>query len=775
MKTLIFFALLVFISGNALSQSNWVSKNTYEVKDCNNFGNLKFFDENTGYASNTLYPVRDVIFKTVNGGQNWIAIPGPSTDLGSYTFYFKDVNTIYALTNEYLYKSTNSGTTWNFVNIIDSLNQYPSCGLFFNDDLNGYISFGQKLAKTTDGGITWTYLNYIPQFTALNSYFFDQNKFFIASGYPDGYTSPSKLLKTDNGGLNWTIMIDLNNYDGSMINNLKFINNNTGICISELPYAPAHEVLGRIATNLFVTTDGGNSWSRNEISLPYFTNTSISEDLSIDMVCSDGYLYHSTDMGTTFTKKYYNALLSNIVKIKNSSVKYLTGDFNAFYRSVDAGNSFTDISSSSSSHNNLRSVSFGTSSTGFAVGSRGTILKSTNGGESFFRITNQNGIYSDTVNYHYVKMFDHNNGIIAGDQAFVKTSDGGNTWQNMSMPVQNISSIDKVEFLDKEHGTVRLSFFRGDPKDYYTSNGGSSWQMIAADTSYGDNYYPHQYDSYEYLDFKTTQDKVYIKVYHYSSSNFGSDISNGLRIFNIPNSHLTSSQKERSSYIRNISFVKSNDNQIVFCNYDDFNQSYNTLYTNRGDSIFSSINSYMPTFSYGIGNNIYYGLGQNASDGFVGQTVSSYRFQKSINIGQSWNRGDSLTTFNPSQLYFIDNNTGFIIGDGGMILKTSNGGNVGVGNTNTSLPDKFILQQNYPNPFNPVTKINFSLPVLSRITLKVYDVLGREVAVLLNSELRTAGNYSVSFDGSKYSSGVYFYKFVNEGNSGQSITKKCCW
>jgi hypothetical protein len=75
------------------------------------------------------------------------------------------------------------------------------------------------------------------------------------------------------------------------------------------------------------------------------------------------------------------------------------------------------------------------------------------------------------------------------------------------------------------------------------------------------------------------------------------------------------------------------------------------------------------------------------------------------------------------------------------------------------VPDKFYLSQNYPNPFNPVTKINFSIPKNNFVTLKVFDVVGREVASLVNSNLN-AGEYSVTFDAAKLSSGVYFYKLI---------------
>jgi hypothetical protein len=73
------------------------------------------------------------------------------------------------------------------------------------------------------------------------------------------------------------------------------------------------------------------------------------------------------------------------------------------------------------------------------------------------------------------------------------------------------------------------------------------------------------------------------------------------------------------------------------------------------------------------------------------------------------------------------------------------------------LPSKIALYQNYPNPFNPSTTIRFALPAASPVTVKVYDLLGQEVATLVN-EVRPAGEHSVTFDASALSSGIYFYQ-----------------
>ena len=74
------------------------------------------------------------------------------------------------------------------------------------------------------------------------------------------------------------------------------------------------------------------------------------------------------------------------------------------------------------------------------------------------------------------------------------------------------------------------------------------------------------------------------------------------------------------------------------------------------------------------------------------------------------------------------------------------------------LPDAYALSQNYPNPFNPSTTIRFEIPDMETVTLRVFDVLGREVATLLDGVLTAAGAYDIPFDAGKLASGVYFYR-----------------
>jgi len=84
---------------------------------------------------------------------------------------------------------------------------------------------------------------------------------------------------------------------------------------------------------------------------------------------------------------------------------------------------------------------------------------------------------------------------------------------------------------------------------------------------------------------------------------------------------------------------------------------------------------------------------------------------------------------------------------------------LGVQNHQAGIPTRFDMKQNYPNPFNPVTKINYEIPKASFVTIKVFDILGREVASLVNGNLE-AGYYTYDFDASALSSGVYIYKIT---------------
>lgn len=100
---------------------------------------------------------------------------------------------------------------------------------------------------------------------------------------------------------------------------------------------------------------------------------------------------------------------------------------------------------------------------------------------------------------------------------------------------------------------------------------------------------------------------------------------------------------------------------------------------------------------------------------------------------------------------------------------------IGIRNDINQKPFRYAFEQNYPNPFNPTTVINYQLPVYSFVTLKVYDVLGNEVVVLVNKE-KQPGNYEVEFQSTvsnrQLASGIYFYAIqVNAFDGSKNFRK----
>ena len=124
---------------------------------------------------------------------------------------------------------------------------------------------------------------------------------------------------------------------------------------------------------------------------------------------------------------------------------------------------------------------------------------------------------------------------------------------------------------------------------------------------------------------------------------------------------------------------------------------------------------------------------------------------------------DAASKFRTKIFSFVNNKNVEITNEENNIVDF--GAKGGTIQNNTELPKEFSLAQNYPNPFNPETKINYDLPISGYVSLKVYDLTGREVAILVNQQLE-AGSHKVTFNGSNFASGIYFYR-IQTGNFSQ--------
>ncbi|MEO8512820.1 MAG: PQQ-dependent sugar dehydrogenase [Ignavibacteria bacterium] len=114
------------------------------------------------------------------------------------------------------------------------------------------------------------------------------------------------------------------------------------------------------------------------------------------------------------------------------------------------------------------------------------------------------------------------------------------------------------------------------------------------------------------------------------------------------------------------------------------------------------------------------------------------------------------------------NNELYIVGGSGLIYKFLDL-SVGINGNSNEIPSGFSLEQNYPNPFNPSTTIYYNVGMSSQVNISVFDMTGKEIAVLLN-ESKTAGRFSVDWNSTGFASGVYFYKMTINGS--QTIEKK---
>jgi len=169
-------------------------------------------------------------------------------------------------------------------------------------------------------------------------------------------------------------------------------------------------------------------------------------------------------------------------------------------------------------------------------------------------------------------------------------------------------------------------------------------------------------------------------------------------------------------------------------------------------------------------NSIYFSsiaIGYGACSG--GQII------KTTDGGDNWYIQYPITTNSLYAIFFINDNTGYACGFS-TVLKTTNGGGppIGIKPIGIEVPKTFSLSQNYPNPFNPVTTICYDLPISGYVKLTIFDILGREIKVLIN-EKQSAGKYEAEWDGSYYTSGIYFYRLeVRQAGSstGDFVTTK---
>ena len=131
---------------------------------------------------------------------------------------------------------------------------------------------------------------------------------------------------------------------------------------------------------------------------------------------------------------------------------------------------------------------------------------------------------------------------------------------------------------------------------------------------------------------------------------------------------------------------------------------------------------------------------------------------RTTNGGSTWVAQERKTHYALNSVFFIDEQNGWVAGDGGNILKTNNGNTTNVALSNSQFPKDFTLSQNYPNPFNPSTTISWQSPISGWHTIKLFDVLGREIETIVEDYYETGAHSTLYIVNSSLPSGVYFYQ-----------------
>lgn len=401
----------------------------------------------------------------------------------------------------------------------------------------------------------------------------------------------------------------------------------------------------------------------------------------------------------------------------------------------------------SGTNKHLTASYFINSNTGFIGGKKGTLLVTHNSGSNW-----QNTNLSDTT-YDIRKIYfkDQLTGYILTNlnidypttdtlhSQIYKTTDGGQNWFINNPRITEVF-LNDIEFID---GAGYLSgglYSVGPSRFFKTTNDGNTWEEIQL-PFYGAAL------AKKFINATTGFLGVMNKIYKTTNSG-----NNWSIVYENLGSYLNT--------IRDIYFINSTvgfaaggytGDTTKKCRFlvktTDGGNSWNYLINDNTGYMISSLNV--------VNENILYAGGSLISTIF---TYNTGFILRSSNGGITWTNENIPTSLSLSELRNI-NVKGFAVGLNGTILKNDN--IVSVTQISTTVPSSINLYQNYPNPFNPATTINFDIPKQSFVSLKVYDMTGKEVQNLFRG-IKSAGTYQVKFNGINLNSGVYFYKLITD-------------
>jgi photosystem II stability/assembly factor-like uncharacterized protein len=380
------------------------------------------------------------------------------------------------------------------------------------------------------------------------------------------------------------------------------------------------------------------------------------------------------------------------------------------------------VSTTSGTSNFLTTVQMISSNLTYACGFGGTVLKSTNTGQTWTSLTSPDAGNINKI--FFPPTGNASTGWAASISGLYKSTNGGNNW------VQQVASTVFADILFPDLNTgIALTSNNSLRR---TTNGGTNFTQInfTSDASiHGMAISIGNSSTYFILGLDNVVDTSFI----FKSTNAGVN--------------WTQTAKFPLDYFA-MTFVNASTGMI--CGDGGIMRR-----TTNGGTNWTTINS-------GTTNDL-----QNIK--FITSTklycVGSFgTILKSTDAGLTWAAQVSGTTASLRGIdLFSSDDNGITVGAAGTIRRTTNGGALtGFVQQSNEIPNAYSLSQNYPNPFNPETNLKFQIPVTGFVKLTVFDMLGKEIAALVNNEL-TAGTYSVNFNASSIPSGTYFYR-ISAGN-----------
>jgi photosystem II stability/assembly factor-like uncharacterized protein len=666
-----------------------------------------------------------------------------------------DSTTIIAVGNGgNILRSTNAGNDWESART-QSVNDLLAVS--FADRMHGTAVGNQgTLLFTTNGGMDWT-----QQITGTSrplrgvSFADSLNGLAVGGSQSDYY---GVILKTTNGGSSWlSITVSPPYYQ---LNDVSCMSPTIAFLVTGNGY-------------VYRTTDGGYSWGYSAMS-PDGYLFSI-QSLPEQTVVAAGYrIMKTTNSGNTWTTTLQsNGLPKRSVSIAYTGFGFAVGNgvgTGLILRTTDYGSTWTELASGTNS--GLGGVNAVAPTHAFVVGGSGLILRTTDAGTSW---TNLQRSFT-SAELTCVKALDSDSAIICGTNGVILgTTDRGRTWNPRLSGSTN--TIHSVSFSGTEIGTAV-----GDGGTIiHSSDAGRTWlpqssnttealldvQLTSASTAYvvGDSgtilhttdagltWLPQSSGTNQVLTGVSFYDAV-----HGMAVGGSGPLGGGSIILRTSNSGNNWAMVPPSSgvvhQLGDVAYLDSTTIVMVGSYYYVAFHS-NILRSSEAGSSWQFVAEFFNSQTF---------KGLSFPDRTTGYAVASESVLRSSDSGYTW--GTLLSVPGLSSLSFYDSLSGYVVGAGGVILGASRGNLTHVQPSNLPLPKQCFVDQNYPNPFNPATTIRFHIDHSSYVSLRVFDLLGREVATLVNEEIGP-GTYEKLFDGTSLASGVYFCR-LQVGTLGQT-------